>query len=246
MADEIVKNDQTGGQSGAGASGAPKQPTDEEVRAQKLKADNDALTAKNAEISAANKLATEELQRVREEKRTAKKEVKAQAAPAPAPEVPKEVVIDESAPEAQAWLKRISQSVSPVTEELEKEKSEIRSFAISKFLEGKPSLARNPEKLKELMQVYDRSHTASERTVEGVLIDLEKSYAYTHSSELFDAARQGRVDDAKRNAIFSDIGVSRGSTGYAAPQETAKENTEEEKAILARWSQSAAFPKDIK
>ncbi len=207
-------------------------PSEEEVKKAQLQKDL-------AELEASKVAANAELQRIRAEKRAEKKE----KPKVPAPEAEEEVTIDETDPSAKAWIKKIQTSVSPVAEELEKEKSEIRSFAISRFLGSKPSLAKNPEKLKELMAVYERSHTASERTVEGVEMDLERAYAYTHSSELLEAARQTRVDDAKRNAIFSDIAVSRGSTGYAAPQDTTKVYSEEEKAILARWEQSSAFPK---
>lgn len=229
MADEIKVETKVEGEPLVTTKVEPQTPSDEEVKkAQALK--------ELGEIEAAKVAANAELQRIRAEKRAEKKK------PTPAPQAEEELVIDEKDPNAQAWIKRINSSVSPVAEELEKEKQEIRSFAISKFLEGKPSLAKSPEKLKELMSVYERSHTASERTVEGVLVDLEKSYAYTHSSELLDAARQARVEDARKSAIFSDIGVSRGSTGYVAPQETAKVYSDEEKAILARWGQSSAFP----
>lgn len=241
MADEIVNNDQAGGQPGAGASGAPQQPTDEEVKKARLQKDI-------GELEAAKVAANTELQKIRADKRTEKKQAPKgdlidELVSRLKPDASTEVKIDETSPEAQAWIKKMQSQVTPVQEELEKEKSEIRTFAISKFLDGKPSLAKNPEKLKELMAVYERSHTASERTSEGILSDLEKAYAYTHSSELLDAARQGRVDDAKRSAIFADIAVSRGSTGYAAPQEQPTQHTDEEKAILARWGQSAAFPK---
>lgn len=242
MADEIDPTKKVDGQPGqTGPSGPAQIPSDEEVKKAQLQKDL-------AELEAAKVSANAELQKIRLEKRDAKKqapkadlidELVSRLKPASATEVK----IDETSPDAQAWIKRIESSVTPVHEELEKEKQEIRSFAISKFLESKPSLAKNPEKLKELVAVYERSHTATERTTEGILQDLEKAYAYTHSSELLEAARQGRVDDAKRNAIFSDIGVSRGSTGYAAPQEAKKEYSEEEKAILARWGQSSAFPK---
>lgn len=205
-------------------------PSDEEVKKAQLQKDL-------AELEAAKVAANAELLRVRAEKRVEKKK------PAPAPDAEEEKVIDENDPDAKAWIKKINQSTSPIAEELEKEKQEIRSFAISRFLETKPSLAKNPEKLKELMSVYERSHTASERTVEGVMMDLEKSYAYTHSSELLDAARQSRVDTAKRNAIYADIAISSGSTGYSAPKETTKKYSADEEAILARWSQSSAFPK---
>lgn len=207
-------------------------PSDEEVKKAQLQKDL-------GELEAAKVAASAELQRIRADKRAEKKDKPVPVVPAPE----QELTIDENDPNAKAWLKKIQTSVSPMVEELEKEKTEIRSFAISRFLASKPSLAKNPEKLKELMAVYDRSHTASERTVEGVEMDLEKAYAYTHSSELLEAARQTRVDEARKSAIFADIAVSRGSTGYAAPQESTKVYSEEEKAILARWEQSTSFPK---
>lgn len=235
MADELDPNKKDGGTPvvAPAESGAPIKPSDEEVRKAQLQKDL-------AELEAAKVAANTELQKIRADKREAKKQ---QPKPAPVPEAEEEKVIDETDPDAKAWIKKIQTTVSPVAEELEKEKAEIRSFSISKFLEDKPSLAKNPEKLKELMQFYERSHTASERTVEGVLVDLDRAYAAVYHKELLDAARQGRVDNARKDAIFSDIAVSRGSTGYSAPQETARVYTDDEKAILARWEQSAAFPK---
>jgi hypothetical protein len=234
MADEPKVEIKDGGSpTGPAESGAPQKPSDEEVKKAQLLKDN-------AELEAAKVAASAELQRIRAEKRAEKKK---EPKPAPAPEAEEEKIIDVNDPDAKAWLKKIGESVSPVAEELEKEKSEIRSYAIAKFLEDKPSLAKNPEKLKELIQFYDRSHTASDRTVEGVTVDLDRAYAAVYHKELLDAARQGRVDRARNDTIFSDIAVSRGSTGYSAPQETTRVYTDDEKAILARWEQSAAFPK---
>lgn len=235
MADEIDPTKQGGGnpaESGPTIQ-EPVKPSDEEVRKAQLVKDI-------AELEAAKVSANAELQRVRDLKKIEKKD---KPKPAPTPEAEEEVVIDENDPAAKAWLKKIQSTISPVAEELEKEKAENRASAISKFLGTKPSLAKNPEKLKELIAVYERSHTASERTVDGIIADLEKSYAYTHSAELLDAARQVRVDDAKRNAIFSDIAISRGATDYSSPKEEKKNYSDEEKAILAKWEQSSAFPK---
>jgi hypothetical protein len=234
MADELDPNKKDDGTPVVvpAESGAPIKPSDEEVKKLQLQKDL-------SELEAAKVAANTELQRIRNDKREAKKQPK----PAPTPEAEEEKVIDENDPDAKAWLKKINSTISPVAEELEKEKAEIRSFAIAKFLEDKPSLAKNPEKLKELIGFYERSHTASERTVEGVTVDLDRAYAAVYHKELLDAARQGRLDNARKDAIFSDIAVSRGSTGYTAPQETTKIYSDDEKAILARWEQSAAFPK---
>lgn len=155
-------------------------------------------------------------------------------------------------PSSKAWDKHIQRNVLPVQQELDKEKDEVRSYALREFLQSKPSLSKNPEKLKEVMGMYERIKTSSERTREGVMTDLEKAYAAAHSDELIAAARQRRVEDARNDAIFSDIAVSRGSTTYSdTTQQTAPRHySEEEKAQLAKWGMTpqehAAMEKDMK
>lgn len=230
MADELdptKKGDGTPAETGQ--KPADPKPSDEEAKKAQLQKEIADLEASKAAVEAAKLAADAELKRVREEKR------KEKSKPAPAPEAEEEKVIDENDPDAKAWLKQIQKTVSPVAEELEKEKAEIRAFSIAKFLEEKPSLAKNPEKVKELMQTYDRIRTASERTTEGVLLDLDKAYAAIYHKELLEAARQSRVDNARKDAIFADIAVSRGSTGYSAPNDPAPKITKEQEAILAKW-----------
>ena len=67
-------------------------------------------------------------------------------------------------------------------------------------------------------------------------MDLEKAYAAEHADELMSVARSARVDGARNDAIFSDIGVSRGSSTYSNDKEEKPVHlSEEEKQILARW-----------
>ncbi len=226
--DDIEKalQDQTGatgpaGQSGAtGASGPA--PTEAEVR--KAQAEADLVV-----IEANKKAALADLQKARLEKRQLKK------SPAKSDEDEKERVIDENDPEAKPWLKKINDAVSPVQDEMDKEKAEIRQFALDEFLADKPALAKSPEKLKAVLGLYDRIKTASERTKEGVILDLRKAYAAEFHDELLEADRQNRVEGVRRDAAFSDIAVSRGSTAYSSPKEARIKLTPEEEKLAVRW-----------
>ena len=153
-------------------------------------------------------------------------------------EIPK---IDFNDPSSKAWDKHIRENVSPLQVEMEKEKEEIRNFALREFMEDKPALARNPEKIKELVGVYDKIKTASERTKEGVLNDLNKAFAVVYSEELMSSAREARVNKAQGDAMFSEAGVSRGSTAYFKEKEAdpSQNLSEDDKAILARWGMSS-------
>ena len=226
--DDIEKaiNGQTGATGPAGASGASgatgAAPTEEEVRRQQALADLSVIEANK-------KAALADLQKARLEKRQLKKE------PQSGPSGPVEKVIDEADPDAQAWLKKIHQTVSPVQDELDKEKAEIRQFSLDEFLADKPSLAKNPDKLKEVLSVYDKIKTASERTTQGVLLDLRKAYAAVFQDELLEADRQNRVEGVRRDTAFSEAGISRGSTAYSSPKETRPKLTAEEEKLAVRW-----------
>lgn len=157
-------------------------------------------------------------------------------APKPTPEPERIPEIDRNDPNAKAWVREISDHTAPLSSEIEKGKEEVRNFALREFLADRPSLAKSPEKLKELMTNYDRIKTASERTKEGVLLDLEKSYAVTFHEELISAARNARVNNAQADALFAAPAISRGISDQA-PQDTSvpRKYTEEEKAQLAKW-----------
>lgn len=195
----------------------PEQKIDPEVEERK---------AQLAEIEKAKGEALTELQRIREEKRDAKKASKDDE------ELPQ---IDESDPSVKAWDKRIKQEVNPYQQQVEQGKAEIRQFALDRFLADKPALSKDPAKIKELVATYDKLRTATESTTEGVLLDLDKAYAATFHKELLEAARQSRIEGARNDALFSDIAVSRGSTAQTSPKTTPVKLSEDDKAILARW-----------
>lgn len=148
--------------------------------------------------------------------------------------------IDMKDPSAKAWDKRIRETVAPAQLELEKAKEERRLFTLRQFLQDKPALAKDSNKVKEMMEVYDRIKSSTELTNEGITFDLEKAYAATHYEELISAARQGRVENARNDAIFSNPGVSRGSTAYSTETPKKRVYNEEEKDILKQWERSGA------
>jgi len=143
-------------------------------------------------------------------------------------------------PSARAWDKHFNEKVRPMQSELDKEKEEIRTFAFQEFLVDKPSLAKNPDKVKELITIYERIKTASERTKEGVLLDLKKAYAAVFHEQLILAARQSRLEKAESDILMSDIAVSRGATAYPEKKETLSPLSEEDRDILRRWGMSTA------
>ena len=214
----------------------PAPPSEETQKAEQTKKEDEEVLKKQEHLANLNKAlseATAELNRIRGEKR------KAKLTPEQLEEedIPK---IDMDDPSAKAWNRQINQRVSPVEKELEKEKEEIRSFALQEFMADKPSLAKSPEKVKELVAMYERIRTASERTKEGVLLDLRKAYAAVFHEELLQAARHDRISQAKADSIFSDIAVSKGATAYqnkSIPKDS-EPKTEEERETANRWDRS--------
>lgn len=218
--DDITKKD---GDQEKETPAPPQEPVKEE---QKIDPEVEEKKAKLAEIEKASAEALAELQRIREEKREAKKASKDDD------ELP---TIDETDPSVKAWDKRIKQEVNPYQQQVEQGKAEIRQFALDKFLADKPALSKDPVKIKELVATYEKIRTATESTTEGVLLDLDKAYAATFHKELLEMARQGRIDNARNDALFSDIAVSRGSTAQTTPKSIPVKLSDDDKAILARW-----------
>lgn len=208
---------------------SPKEPSQEE------KKDPEVLKKEEikANLDAAIREAQDELKRIRKEKRTVKSEVPEEE------ELPK---INMDDPSAKAWDRHIQEQVSPVRNESEQEKAEVRESAIKDFLKDKPSLSSNKEKLKEVMTEYEQLSKGriSEKTKEGVITYLEKAYASVFHEELVGAARGRRIEQAKADALFSDIAVSKGATAYSSNEEPPVEKlNEEDKRILARWGMSS-------
>ena len=146
--------------------------------------------------------------------------------------------IDMTDPSSQAWDKRIKESVNPYATEIEKAKEERRNYVLGIFLQDKPSLASNPEKISELMSTYEKLRTATEMTNEGIMIDLRKSYSAVFYNDLQTDNNSNEVDKARADMLYSDIGVSRGSTSYSPQRERTRVYTDEEKKILASWGTS--------
>lgn len=148
--------------------------------------------------------------------------------------------IDMNDPSAKAWDKHIRQAVAPASSQLEKQKDEVRTFALRTFLKDKPALAKNPEKLKELMANYDRIKVATEQTQEGILLDLDKAYGATFHEELISAARNRRLDQAKEDMISSDIAIDRGATAEPDVVPKKRPMTAEEQRIVEQWETMGA------
>lgn len=146
--------------------------------------------------------------------------------------------IDMADPSAKAWDKHIRESVSPLQEEVERQKEEVRSDALRIFLADKPELASNPDKLKRLVGTYERLKQTSERSVEGVMMDLDASYAAQNHRELTEQARYKRISEARANEQFSEAGVSRGATAYSQDRQTKKQVSPEIQKITDRWDET--------
>ena len=144
--------------------------------------------------------------------------------------------IDFEDPSAQAWDKHIKESVDPLQKEVEKEKEEIFDLSLRKFLNDNPYIASKPEKLKELVEVYQRNNTSSGRVAEMVYNNLQKSAAFLFHDELISQVRENRIKGAKADALFSDPSISRGSTAYSRERESSPAIglTDEEKQIILR------------
>jgi DNA-directed RNA polymerase subunit H (RpoH/RPB5) len=203
----------------------PQEPSLEELAKKKLEEDLINLGKAKAE-------ALDEISRIRKEKKLLKQGLNEEE------ELPK---INMDDPSAKAWDKHIRETVQPVFVSDEKAREEVRGYAIQKFLQDKPALAKDSEKVKKLMEVYDRLHTASERTVEGVLTDLDMAYGAITYKEREAAEIQERIAKAEADAAFSDAAISRGATGYqSAKPITKKKLSEEEKQIVNQWERFGA------
>lgn len=149
-------------------------------------------------------------------------------------------VIDEKDPSVRAWSKRINETVDPMRSELEKEKEEIQTFALQEFLGDKPALAKNPEKVKELISTFQKIRTSTGRTKEGILLDLKKAYAAVFHDQLITAARQSRIEKAEQDILLSDIAVSRGATSYSTPAPKKVPLSADDQKIIDRWEEQGA------
>ncbi len=225
-----------------GEAPAEAAPPEEEAPKEQAPEEDPQVKAKQEQLANLNKAVSEEQERLRSLRKERKQSKTVEELEED--DLPK---INLEDPSAKAWDKRIREATAPAQQELEKAKEERRLFALRQFLGDKPSLAKSPEKLKAMMQTYDRLKTSSELTNEGITMDLERAYAAEHSEELIRAARNARMDGARNDAILSDIGVSRGSSTYSNEREVSPVSLgEEERQILARWGMTPAEWQDAK
>lgn len=194
------------------------------------------VKAKAEQLANLNK-AIEEAQTKLKDIRKERKQVK----PIEEEELPK---INMEEPSAKAWDKHIRETVAPSQDLLERAKDERRKFALRQFLADKPALAKDADRIKQVMATYDRIKDATELTTEGILEDLDRAYAAEHHTELLQSRRQARIDQAREDMLYADPAVSRGSTTYQIETPRKRVYTEEERQILAQWERSGAAKLD--
>jgi predicted RNase H-like nuclease (RuvC/YqgF family) len=142
----------------------------------------------------------------------------------------------EEDPTAKAFDRRQDRKIQPLRDEAESAKSEVRGYALRQFLASNPALARNTSKVKEMMEFYDKAHTCTERTTEGVLLDLRRAAGAVFADELLQMAQTGRQQMAEADAAFSSPAIDNGATGYRNQQQPGtKKLSSEEKTMLAKW-----------
>lgn len=139
-------------------------------------------------------------------------------------------------PNSKAWDKHITDKINPVAAEVEAEKQELFGFTFKDFVKTKPALAGNPEKMKQLIATYNRIKDNTGRVKEGILNDLNRAYAAENYEAIVDQRQAGRVDRARRDAIYSDAGVSRGASNYQQEHEDEPVYDDQDAAILAKWN----------
>jgi leucyl aminopeptidase len=200
--------------------------------------EEDPEVAKKAEQLANLNKAIQEAQKNLKDARKAKKE--------PKDEEEDVLPINLEDENSKAWDSHIRKTVAPVAQEMEKEKEEVRTFALREFLTDHPDLARDPEKLKTVMGTYDRIKTASERTTQGVLIDLGKAYRAEYGEELERSSQEARRRQAQDDLVFSEPGVSRGATGYQTERELTPRITQDEADQLRKWGMTPKEYFDLK
>lgn len=143
--------------------------------------------------------------------------------------------IDFNDPAAKAWDKHIRDNVSPISNEREAEKAEIRKFTIKEFLTDKPALARDPEKVKELIDMYDRIKSNTGLTKEGVLLDLGRAFGALYHEQLSEAAKTQRFEKVKEMELFSSPAVDQGATGYINEKQKRPNLSQDDLKILQNW-----------
>lgn len=186
-----------------------------------------------ANINKAIEEGNEELSKIRKDK----KELKGTDDPDDTDDVPE---FNEDDPNVRALDKRIDRKTGAIESDVERGKAEVRTFALREFLSSNPALARQPAKVREMMRVYEQIKTATERTAEGVILDLRRAAATVFYDQILPAANRQRINQAEADEEFSAPAVGTGATGYRVPRDASgtPKLSSEDKAILAKWGQT--------
>ncbi len=158
--------------------------------------------------------------------------------------------VDLTDPSAKAWDKHIRDTVAPAQSILDKEKDEVRTAALETFLKAKPALAKDPEKVKSLMEEYERlsSGKITELQRDGVSLYLSKAYASLYHDVLTDPARLRQFSDAQADIDLTESAVDSGATTYPREREYPKENltAEDRETILNMYGSLDEYYKAVK
>lgn len=209
-----------------------KEPAKEPAKEPEKKPEDPVISKEEQHLANLNKAiddANDELRKIRDAK---KKELEDPETP---PEE-KDLKIDLDDPNSKAWDKHIKKSVDPVNKELDAEKAETFRFTLRDYLKDKPALAANPDRLRKVIQTYERIKENTGRTKDGILYDLARAYGAEFHEELAAEKTKSRIEKARKDAIYSDAGVSRGAGNYQSEREEEPEYTDEDTQILAKWN----------
>ena len=191
-----------------------------------------------ANLNKAIEVQSEELRRIRKEKKVVKSTDDDDDIP----------VINDEDPSAKAWNRRIRESVAPVQEQMERAQDEVRSSALREFLKDKPSLARDPEKVKRLVSRYEKIHEGTELNKDNAIEDFEAAYVSLDPKAILEAARSRRVNEAKAENMYSDIVVDSGTTTYRKERDVSSPQINEEDIplILKMYGSVEEYKKTLK
>lgn len=147
--------------------------------------------------------------------------------------------IDFEDPSAKAWQRHIKETVQPIESESERERAEIFDLSLQKFLVNKPALAKNSDKLKELMETYESlsSGKITGKNSEVVQVYLDKAYAAVNYQQVLSSNKSKRINQAVEDEIFSYPGISSGAGSYASSDEESIQPklSRDELEILMKW-----------
>lgn len=145
--------------------------------------------------------------------------------------------INEEDPSVRAWDKRFNDKVNPLAQELEKEKAEVENLALKEFLSEKPSLARNPEKVKELVRDYEalsKARGITGRNKDVVRSVIESAYGSIFHEEILNEARQRRVEAVRAESLLADVATDEGASSFRQPKASRPQLSKDEVEVATK------------